>query len=114
MKWVTWEDVGVDRMACAWLIRRAIDAEAEFLFVPADRQPLPEGAEPFDIPSVRLSHHGGHCTFPSLLDVYEPTDPVLHPIARIRDEAAIGQKGALEPAPPPLALLCPGLRPPAP
>jgi Chromate resistance exported protein len=91
MKWVTWADVGVDRMACAWLIRRAIDPEAEFLFVPADQQPLPEGAEPFDIPGVRLSHHSGHCTFHSLLDAYELTDPVLHRIARIVDEADIVQ-----------------------
>ncbi|HKB47864.1 MAG TPA: chromate resistance protein ChrB domain-containing protein [Ktedonobacterales bacterium] len=110
MKWVTWEDVGVDRMACAWLIRRAIDAEAEFLFVPADRQPLPEGAEPFDIPSVRLSHHGGHCTFHALLDAYELTDPVLHRIARIVDEADIVQEVALEPAAPGLDLICRGLR----
>ena len=52
MKWVTWEQVAVDRMACAWLIRRFIDADAEFLFVPPGSQPLPAGAEPFD--SVRL------------------------------------------------------------
>ena len=41
MKWVTWEEVGVDRMACAWLIRRFIDPDAEFLFVPAGQSPLP-------------------------------------------------------------------------
>ena len=63
MKWVTWEQVGVDRMACAWLIMKYIDPQAEFLFVPAGHKPLPEGAEPFDIPGVRLSHHRGHCTF---------------------------------------------------
>ena len=50
MKWVTWERVGVDRMACAWLITKYLDPEAEFLFVPAGQKPLPEGAEPFDIP----------------------------------------------------------------
>ena len=54
MKWVTWEQVGVDRMACAWLITKYIDPQAEFLFVPAGKIPLPEGAEPFDIPGVRL------------------------------------------------------------
>ncbi len=55
MKWVTWEQVGVDRMACAWLITKYIDRDAEFLFVPAGQKPLPEGAEPFDIPSRLIS-----------------------------------------------------------
>ena len=43
MKWVTWEQVGVDRMACAWLIKKYIDPQAEFLFVRAGQKPLPEG-----------------------------------------------------------------------
>ena len=42
MKWVTWEQVGVDRMACAWLITKYLDHEAEFLFVPAV---LPSGSK---------------------------------------------------------------------
>ena len=46
MKWVTWEQVGVDRMACAWLITKYLDQEAEFRFVPAGQKPLPEEAEP--------------------------------------------------------------------
>ena len=37
MKWVTWQQVGVDRMACAWLITKHIDPDAEFLFVPTDQ-----------------------------------------------------------------------------
>lgn len=87
MKWVTWENVGVDRMACAWLIRKQIDLKAKFLFVPMGSQPLPTGAEPFDIPGVRLSHHQGHCSFHALLHEYNLDDPVLHRIARIVDEA---------------------------
>ena len=83
MKWVTWEQVGVDRMACAWLITKYIDHEAEFLFVPAGQKPLPEGAEPFDIPGVRLSHHRGHCTFYTMLREYDLHDPVLQRIARV-------------------------------
>ncbi len=110
MKWVTWEDVGVDRMACAWLIRRSIDPEAEFLFVPAGQKPLPDGAEPFDIPGVRLSHHRGHCTFHSLLRAYGVKDPVLQRIARIVDEADVVQEVAVEPVAPGLDLLCRGLR----
>jgi hypothetical protein len=87
MKWVTWEQVGVDRMACAWLITKYIDPEAEFLFVPTGHKLLPEGAEPFDIPCVRLSHHLGHCTFYTMLREYNLHDPVLQRIARVVDEA---------------------------
>ena len=57
MRWVTWEQVGIDRMACAWLIRRFVDPAAEFQFVPVGRQDMPAGAEPFDIPGARFSHH---------------------------------------------------------
>ena len=110
MKWVTWEQVAVDRMACAWLIRRFIDAEAEFLFVPPGSQPLPAGAEPFDIPGVRLSHHRGHCSFHTMLREYDLHDPVLQRIARIVDEADVVQEVAVEPVAPGLDLLCRGLR----
>lgn len=110
MRWVTWEQVGVDRMACAWLIRRCMDAEAEFLFVPVGHQPLPEGAEPFDIPGVRLSHRRGHATFHTMLEEYDLTDPVLKHIARLVDEADVVQEVTLEPAAPGLDLICRGLR----
>jgi hypothetical protein len=108
VKWVTWENVGVDRMACAWLIRRFIDPEGEFLFVPAGAKPLPEGAEPFDIPGVRLTHRRGHCTVHTMLKQYQLKDPVLARIARIVDEADAVQEVALEPAAPGLDLICRG------
>jgi hypothetical protein len=110
MRWVTWEQVGIDRMGCAWLIRRFIDARAEFLFVPLGQLSLPEGAEPFDIPGVRLSHHGGHCTFATMLQTYDLVDPILGRIARVIDEADTVQEVTLEPASPGLDLLCRGLR----
>jgi hypothetical protein len=110
MKWVTWENVGVDRMASAWLIRRAIDPQAEFVFIPAGHKPLPEGAEPFDIPGVRYSHQRGHCTFDTLLQEFGLKDPILARIARIVDEADVVQEAAVEPAAPGLDLICRGLR----
>lgn len=110
MKWVTWEHVGVDRMACAWLIRKYIDPKAKFVFVPADAQGLPSGAEPFDIPGVRLSHHRGHCSFHAMLKEYALTDPVLHRIARIVDEADTVQEVCIEPAAAGLDLICEGIR----
>ncbi|HEY3428185.1 MAG TPA: chromate resistance protein ChrB domain-containing protein [Acidimicrobiia bacterium] len=110
MKWVTWENVGVDRIGCAWLIRRFIDAKANFLFVPASAGTLPKGAEPFDIPGVRLSHHRGHCSFHAFLREYKLEDPVLARIARMIDEVDTVQEVAVEPAAPGLDLICEGLR----
>jgi hypothetical protein len=110
MKWVTWEHIGVDRMACAWLIGRWLDPSAEFLFVPAGQKPLPADAEPFDIPGVRLSHRRGHCTFHTMLREYELKDPLLHRIARIVDEADLVQEVTVEPAAYGLDFICRGLR----
>ncbi|MFL5733761.1 MAG: chromate resistance protein ChrB domain-containing protein [Chloroflexia bacterium] len=110
MKWVTWENVAVDRMACAWLIKRFIDPEAEFVFVVAGYKPLPENAEPFDIPGVRLSHHRGHCTFYTMLREYNLKDPLLERIGQIVDEADVVQEAAVEPAAPGLDLICRGIR----
>src|SRR5215207_10962656 len=110
MKWVTWENVGVDRIGCAWLIRKHIDAKAKFLFVPAGTTLFPEGAEPFDIPNVRLSHHQGHCSFHAFLHEYKPDDPVLHRLARIIDEADTVQEALVEPAAAGLDLICEGIR----
>ena len=110
MKWVTWQNVGVDRMACAWFIRRHVDQNAEFLFVPEGTTSLPAGAEPFDIPGVRLSHHGGHCSLRAFLQAYPVADPVLERIARIVDEADTVQEVLVEPAAPGLDLICAGLR----
>src|SRR2546430_4983322 len=97
-------------MACAWLILKYIDREAEFHFVPAGQKPLPEGAEPFDIPGVRLSHHRGHCTFYTMLREYDLHDSVLQRIARVVDEADTMQDVMLEPAATGLDVLCQGVR----
>jgi hypothetical protein len=110
MKWVTWEHVGVDRMGCAWLIRKHIDPKARFYFVPRESQALPTGAEPFDIPGVKFSHHHGHCSFHAFVKEYGIADPILLRIARIIDEADTVQEVRLEPAAPGLDLICEGLR----
>lgn len=110
MKWVTWENVGVDRMACAWLIRRWIDPNAEFTFIAKGEKTLPEQGEPFDLPGVRYSHHGGHCTFYTLLHEQGLDDPILNRIAQIVDEADELRDISLEPAAQGLDLICRGLR----
>jgi hypothetical protein len=88
MRWVTREHCHVDRTACAWLIRRFIDPEAEFLFV-ADPSRLPEGATPFDITGQPFSHHDGASTFEVLVRHYAVGAPGLEALGRIVHEADI-------------------------
>ncbi|NJE76868.1 chromate resistance protein ChrB domain-containing protein [Thermococcus sp. ES12] len=88
MKWVTREHVHVDRVACPWLIKRFIDPEAEFIFVPRDTDPstITEGI-PFDFKGVKLGHHDGKCSFDAFIEKYNITDPAVLKIAEIVREA---------------------------
>jgi hypothetical protein len=110
MKWVTWMGVGIDRMACAWLIRRRIDPDARFLFIPEGSAATPDDAILFDIPGARFSHHQGRCSFAAFLSAYDLRDPVLARVARIVDEADTVQEVELEPAAAGVDLICRGLR----
>jgi hypothetical protein len=86
MRWATRAGIHVDRTACAWLIRRFIDSEAEFVFV-HDPDEVPDDATPFDMRGVELSHRGGGCTFETMLARNKLDDPALADIARIVHEA---------------------------
>ena len=110
MKWLTWENIGIDRMACVWLIGRFIDSESQILYVAPCTSPLVEGVEPFDIPGVRLSHRGGHSSFHTMLVEYQLDDPLLWRLAEMVDEADTAQDVLVEPAAPGLDLICRGLR----
>ena len=88
MKWATRPGVHIDRAACAWLIRHHIDPDAVFVFVD-DPSEVPADATPFDMRGVDLGHHGGDCTFETILRRYELHDPVLWKIAEIVHEADI-------------------------
>ncbi|NJP92472.1 chromate resistance protein [Nonomuraea sp. FMUSA5-5] len=86
MRWATRAGVHIDRAACAWLIRRHLDAQAEFVFVD-DPALVPSDATPFDMRGAELSHHGGDCSFETILRRYELDDPVLWKLAEIVHEA---------------------------
>ena len=81
MKWITREHVKVDRVACPWLIKKFVDQDAEFYFVPADRvmsEAARLGATPFDVKDVELGHHGKECSFEAILKKYNlASDPAL-------------------------------------
>ena len=76
MRWATRAGVHIDRAACAWLIRRFLDPQAEFVFVAALAD-IPADATPFDVRGAELGHVGGDCSFETILRRHELTDPVL-------------------------------------
>lgn len=87
MKWITREHVKVDRVACPWLIKKFVDKDAEFYFVPADKvmsEAERMGAVPFDVKGIELGHHGKECSFDAILKKYHLTgDPALILLGKI-------------------------------
>src|SRR2546422_2224554 len=93
MKWITRENANVDRVACPWLIKRFIDSNAEFIYVPTDQvmaEAERQGAIPYDVRDVELGHVGGRCSFDSIMLKYNLTnDPALIELAKIVHAADI-------------------------
>jgi hypothetical protein len=98
VKWVTRENANVDRIACPWLIRRFIDADAEFLFVPRDEVLAAadrEGAHSYDAPGARYTHRDGKCSFDVLVEEFGlATDPALVRLAEIVHAADVSEDRA--------------------
>lgn len=86
MRFVTRKNAAVDRIACPWLIRRFIDADAEFLYVdPSDVERIARerDAVPFDVDGAELGHVDGRCSFESIIVKYGLDDPALARMAAI-------------------------------
>ena len=89
MRWITRENVKVDRVACPWLIKRFVDRDAHFMFVPEDEllaAARREDATPFDatrLSEVKLNHRGDRCTFEAILEDFTLTDPALERLGHI-------------------------------
>jgi len=114
MKWITREKVKVDRVACPWLIKRFVDNDSEFYFVPAD-QVIKEaerlGAIPFDTPGVELGHHGKQCSFEAVLEKYNLTgNPALVLLGRIVNGADTDNTLYSQPEGPGLNAIAEGFR----
>lgn len=86
MRWATRRGIHIDRAACAWLIRRFVDPDAEFVFV-GDRTEVPPDATPFDMRGVELGHQGVDCTFETILRRHDLVDPVLWKLGETVHEA---------------------------
>src|SRR5437016_13590109 len=86
MKWVTRERHKIDRIACPWLIRKFIDREAEFLYVPKDqvmKVAKEQDAIPYDVPNVELTHNGPYCSFDAIIKNYKIIYPTAIALAAI-------------------------------
>jgi rhodanese-related sulfurtransferase len=93
-RWVTRERPKIDRIACPWLVKRFIDPDAEFLYVPAPdvkRVAAERGAVPYDIPDVDFAHDGERCSFDAFLRHYRLQDPALEALAVIVRGADTGR-----------------------
>jgi len=108
MRWATRSGVHVDRAACIWLVRRCVDADAAFVFVD-DPDEVPEDATPFDMRGVELYHHGGDCTFETMLRHFGLDDPVLWDVARIVHEADLADERFDAPEAVGVDVICRGL-----
>lgn len=112
MKWVTRENANVDRIACPWLIRRFIDPEAEFLFVPREEVLTvaeTEGANSYDAPGARYTHHDGKCSFDVLVEEFDLSgDPALVRLAEVVHAADVSEDRQTSPEGPGLYAIAHG------
>ena len=80
MKWITREQIRIDRVSSAWLIKRFVDPDAEFLFAPR-REVMPraqaENAIPFHVPDAELGQRDGKTAFDAIIANYNLIDPAL-------------------------------------
>jgi hypothetical protein len=92
VKWITRKNANVDRIACPWLIRKFVDKDAVFIYVPADEVLAAadrEEAIPYDVKGVELGHVDGRCSFESIMVKYNLTEPALQKLAAIVHAADI-------------------------
>jgi hypothetical protein len=83
MRWITRERVKVDRVACPWLIRKFVDPDAGFVFLPYDTDWSKVNGTVFDVPGAELGHHGENVSFDAILDKYALNNPALRLLAGI-------------------------------
>ena len=109
MLWITRPHPHIDRTACAWLIRRFVDPEAEFAFASDAEAAAGLGGTPFDMRGVELGHHEGRCSFETILARYRLTDPALHEMAAMVHDADIDDDKFRSPEAPGLDAIVRGL-----
>ncbi len=111
MKWTTRRNIHVDRTSCPWLIRKYLDPEAEFVFVPADTDPASLEGHTFDMRGAEYSHEGDRCTFEVMLHRHGlESDPALVEMGRIIRDADVPPSRTRRPEGPGLDALIRGFQ----
>jgi hypothetical protein len=114
MRWITREKVKVDRVACPWLIKKFIDPEAEFFFVPRDKvaeEAKRLGATPFDVEGCELGHRGLECSFETILKKHGlDRDPAMRLLGKIVNGADTDNELWHQPEGPGLEAIAEGFR----
>jgi hypothetical protein len=111
MKWVTREHPRTDRIACPWLIRKFIDADAEIVYVPAGEvlaYAEREGATSFDAPGATYTHRDGNCSFETLIEEYRIEDPAVALLAKVVHGADVSEDRDATPESPGLLAIADG------
>jgi hypothetical protein len=86
MRWITRERPKIDRIACPWLIKNFVDADAEFIYVPKDivfEKAKELNAIPYDLPGAEYTHQGEFCTFDYIVKKHKIIDAAVQQIAEI-------------------------------
>jgi hypothetical protein len=113
MKWITRERVKVDRVACPWLIKKFVDPDAQFLFVPQEKVleiARKENAIPYDVDGAELGHRGEHCSFEAIIQKYEIKDAAVLIMAQIVNGADVSPQLYRRPEGPGLEAIAEGFR----
>lgn len=82
-KWVTREDIYIDRIASAWFIKKFIETKAQFVFVKKNIRALPKNTIPFDMYGFEFTHHGEDCTLETFLKAFQINDVALQHVVEI-------------------------------
>jgi len=101
MEWVTREHPHTDRIACPWLVRRFIDADAVITYVPRDQvltYAEQRSAISFDAPGARYTHRDGLCSFEVIVEEHDlGNDPALALVARVVHGADVSEDADITP-----------------
>ena len=111
MKWVTREHPKTDRIACPWLIRKFIDADAEIVYVPRElvlEYAAREDATSFDAPGATYTHRDGKCSFETLVEEFHIADPAVAVLARVVHGADVAEDRDATPESPGLLAIADG------
>ena len=107
--WVTRKNVHVDRIGCAWLVKRFIDPKAHFKLVPGQGYAAKDGEVTFDMFEAEFTHVGDRCSFETLIDTFGIREPGLGAVAEIIHDIDVKDGKFARPEAPGIAAMVAGI-----